>query len=925
MESARDQLLFDLVNEKVVHSHEVPAYTKHVSAKGGVLADEMGLGKTMEMVGLILANPGNPLDVSMAGDTLEEKDDQRTSVKMSAILRDAEEPVAKKLKGDDDKKSEEESEGKEESEEESGKDEGEKKEEGREEESKGKEDEKEETKEETKQAKKDEKMPDHLLFKTQATVVLCPNHLVQQWQTEIQKHTSPPLTIVTLTTKNELAVTTYNDIVEADIVIVSVSLLKNPNYFFVGRGGKGSVSRGIEQNRIESWVPTQLKRIRESAQGGLMKKSPVLEHFIWHRVILDEGHEVLDDPFYTFTFSKYRAKYYWYMTGTPFPNEHVMEGVTKFLHFPPTEAYMSWSYVDLTVENLYWRNTKESIKDEFEIPDTVEDVVLLDFTDVERAFYNEAQTDEQRREMSCWLQLNAYVQNIAGTGNKTLTQLRADMIEYKKKLVKEALDNMTDYKRELANLKGRVNSEYYNNQRKRLTNMIEKSTQEIKKHTAELAIFENTLPYTGPDLSTTATISMGTEKEKEKEEKKEKEGEKEKEKAGKDGKKENGTKEETKGGGKEENEKEAKDGEEEDVEMLDVEELQALTISKLKAKLQELGIELPTKNPRKAELIALFPQKSSAKEKEEKKKGKGAAKDAKKKEEEQNKGGTKKKDEARKGGKKEEVKEESSGKRKRADEDDSSEPLPMLKRSESLIKKQDEKLALLYLVDQLGTKLGHFVTYLKKLWQENPKHRVIVFSQFNPLLERVGDVLAENDIESAFVQGNVLRRNKALKAFKSEDSTIRVILLSLENAASGTNLMEASHIILLDPVTGTRKEAQAVESQAIGRAHRQGQTNQVTIVRFLIRGTVEHNMYVKNYLEEVAEAENAEKAESAADNSDQSIPEEYPHIYLSTPTKVNSGRPKIERTSTIGTLLARHKSLRKDASLMDLIEDSNLI
>jgi len=36
-----------------------------------------------------------------------------------------------------------------------------------------------------------------------------------------------------------------------------------------------------------------------------------------------------------------------------------------------------------------------------------------------------------------------------------------------------------------------------------------------------------------------------------------------------------------------------------------------------------------------------------------------------------------------------------------------------------------------------------------------------------------------------------------LNAFKSEDSTIRVILLSLENAASGTNLMEASQIILL--------------------------------------------------------------------------------------------------------------------------------
>ncbi len=56
-------------------------------------------------------------------------------------------------------------------------------------------------------------------------------------------------------------------------------------------------------------------------------------------------------------------------------------------------------------------------------------------------------------------------------------------------------------------------------------------------------------------------------------------------------------------------------------------------------------------------------------------------------------------------------------------------------------------------------------------------------------------------------------------------------------------------MILLDPVVGTKKEAQAVESQAIGRAHRQGQTNQVTIVRFIIRDTIEHDMYITNYLE----------------------------------------------------------------------------
>ncbi len=49
-----------------------------------------------------------------------------------------------------------------------------------------------------------------------------------------------------------------------------------------------------------------------------------------------------------------------------------------------------------------------------------------------------------------------------------------------------------------------------------------------------------------------------------------------------------------------------------------------------------------------------------------------------------------------------------------------------------------------------------------------------------------------------------------------------------------------------DPVTGSKKEAQAIESQAIGRAFRQGQTKQITIVRFVVRNTIEHALYLRN-------------------------------------------------------------------------------
>ena len=62
--------------------------------------------------------------------------------------------------------------------------------------------------------------------------------------------------------------------------------------------------------------------------------------------------------------------------------------------------------------------------------------------------------------------------------------------------------------------------------------------------------------------------------------------------------------------------------------------------------------------------------------------------------------------------------------------------------------------------------------------------------------------------------------------FQKQEKT-RVIMLSLQNAASGTNLVEASHVVLIDPVAGSKQEAISIESQAIGRAHRMGQVKEV--------------------------------------------------------------------------------------------------
>jgi hypothetical protein len=63
---------------------------------------------------------------------------------------------------------------------------------------------------------------------------------------------------------------------------------------------------------------------------------------------------------------------------------------------------------------------------------------------------------------------------------------------------------------------------------------------------------------------------------------------------------------------------------------------------------------------------------------------------------------------------------------------------------------------------------------------------------------------------------------------------IRVLLMPYNTAASGTNLIEASHVFLMDPSTLEH------EKQAIGRAQRQGQRKNVHVVRFLLEGYDQH-------------------------------------------------------------------------------------
>jgi hypothetical protein len=149
------------------------------------------------------------------------------------------------------------------------------------------------------------------------------------------------------------------------------------------------------------------------------------------------------------------------------------------------------------------------------------------------------------------------------------------------------------------------------------------------------------------------------------------------------------------------------------------------------------------------------------------------------------------------------------------------------------------------LIEKYGSKLGKLISIIRCITTRDDT-RIIVFSQWDDMLRLVGKTLSDNGIGNTFIKGNVWSRTSAIKKFKDGD-THKVIMLSLKNAASGTNLTEATHIFFVEPIDAPRKESLAIETQAIARACRIGQKQQVMILRVLVEDTIEHDVFTKYY------------------------------------------------------------------------------
>ena len=125
---------------------------------------------------------------------------------------------------------------------------------------------------------------------------------------------------------------------------------------------------------------------------------------------------------------------------------------------------------------------------------------------------------------------------------------------------------------------------------------------------------------------------------------------------------------------------------------------------------------------------------------------------------------------------------------------------------------------------------------------EHPSEKSIVFCQFHGEMNQIQKMLKERGIKTFRIDGQVTDRDTVIRDFKKSDSA--VFLIQIKAGGVGLNLQEATRVYIISPSWNP-----ATELQAIGRAHRTGQTNKVYVKRLIYTGSEEYPSVEESILE----------------------------------------------------------------------------
>lgn len=555
---------------------------------------------------------------------------------------------------------------------------------------------------------------------SKSTLIVCPRRLAFQWFDEFEKFASGLLSVLRITTITELKKYTLEDLLTADVIIVSTSFIEKTNDYID------------------------------------------LSEIYWHRIVVDEFHEIMDrnaklkaNRHIYEIILKFKGKYKWCLSATPLPNSvHSFESILLFLSNQEENLcqyieenrstdtkyekaiYLTNNITDDIISDIYVnyfrKNTKKSIKDVATIPKYQIKNKFLEFTDLEKAIYDQALNshDEERLIQLC---TNILVsdKDSANIGNQvmSLKDINKVMIKYYENEKLKQLEMIQNYKEKEVNDKAdhltAMSQTASQDEKKRLTVNYEAKIKRIK---------ENIINTERMVKETEQTILRFT--------------------------------------------------------SINQDQFRDETCQICQTVFKEIVVQ-PNSHYFCSDCINLL----------------------------------------------------LSGKNEYN--------CPATGR---LINKNDVKIMAnihhpLYdrsnyvdanELNKWGTKMSAMIDYIKTIIKKAPDEKIIIFSQWNKMLNLIDEMLKYNKIGHIFCQGTVHKITKSIREFRS-DPNCKVVLLSAEKSNSGNNFTEANHIILLDTIT--HSDYVTIEKQAIGRAVRLGQTKDVNVVRLIMKNTIEETHF----------------------------------------------------------------------------------
>ena len=570
---------------------------------------------------------------------------------------------------------------------------------------------------------------------TKATLIVCPTHLSKQWETEVFK-VFPKCKLIKLLTKTNHVNLKYKEIKDADIIIVTQQFLMNFKYYPAVNYQYCTPANYGHSSRIEH-LNTVLNSWKSSKLDILEKTAPNLEHFKFHRLIIDEGHEIFGLQLTNSSMANYmsdwlsscKSNFKWFVSGTPFVNFNGLINCMKFINcvilddiatnvdtnvgmntrsslnnsrgfhkfLESRHNYSKVYLVDQVLSNIIIRNKKDDVENQIDIPGYTEETIWVDLTTLERNLYNSKISSSRMvlQQLCCHIL-------VADSTSKYFDIKEVDMSKMKDQLKTFHEDSIKKYNARLENLSSDIpgyalvkkNYETRVSESKYMLTILQKMESETdEEKTCSICLDE----FVNPTMTSCGHVFC-------------------------------------KG-------------------CLDM----CLSV---KSNCPYCKTDLKGK-----EIYSIATKES---------------------------------------------KENCSN----------TNPL----------------------IEKYGSKLGKLISVVRKLVIDE-NNKIIIFSQWDRMLSIIGKTLKENGVSNSFISGNVHCRNSSINKFKMNNNSDNVIMLSLAKSASGTNLTEATHILFVEPIDGNCDEVRAIEAQAIGRACRIGQKNNIKVIRILTKDTIEEQIY----------------------------------------------------------------------------------